>query len=334
MVLATALIARDARAQRVRDEIVELSSGDRVTGEVKGLDRSYLTVRTVDLGMVQVRWQRVVRLNSNRTLEVELAGGRRVQGSIVSPAPGMAAITGSAGTLTVDLPSIVRMRPVERGWVGDLTGRVDFGFSYTRGSGVAQTAANSEITTRRPAFESTIAFSAVLTKVEDQTESSRYFLGYNYYRFRTGRVFIAGLADAQRNRDLGIAFRASVGAGPGYRLLKTQRQEITVVGGPLLVREVPVDGTPDTHGFGLLAANYSVFLNEYPRTELDVSNQLRFGLSDPGRFLLELNASARRELWRDFYLAATVYDSYDNRPPPSSTLKNDVGVTVTLGWTF
>jgi hypothetical protein len=334
MVLAAALIAPAARAQRVRDEIVELSSGDRVTGEVKGLDRSYLTVRTLDLGTVQVRWQRVVRLNSNRTLEVELAGGRRVQGSITSPSPGMAAITGSAGTLTVDLPSIVRMRPVERGWVGDFTGRVDFGFSYTRGSGVAQTAANSEITTRRPAFESTVAFSSVLTKVEDQTESSRYFLGYNYYRFRTGRVFIAGLADAQRNRDLGIAFRASVGAGPGYRLVKTQRQELTVVGGPLLVREVPVNASAQTHGFGLLGANYSVFFNEYPKTELDVSNQLRFGLSDPGRFLLELNASARRELWRDFYLAVTLYDSFDNRPPPSSTIKNDVGVTVTLGWTF
>src|SRR5262245_47926974 len=334
MALAAALISPDAAAQRVRDEIVELSNGDRVTGEVKGLDRSYLTVRTLDLGTVQIRWQRVLRLNSNRTLEIELAGGRRVRGSILSPTPGMATITDSTGTLTVDLPSIVGMRPVEQRRLGDLTGRIDFGFSYTRGSGVAQTAANSEITTRRPAFESTVAFSAVLTKVEDQPESSRYFLGYNYYRFWTGRVFVAGLADAQRNRDLGIAFRASVGAGPGYRLLKTQRQEITVVGGPLLVREVPVDEWARTDGFALLAANYSLFLNEYPKTNLDVSNQLRFGLSDPGRFLLDLNASARRELWRDFYLAATLYDSYDNRPPPSSTIKNDVGVTMTLGWTF
>src|SRR5262249_36061667 len=158
------------------------------------------------------------------------------------------------------------------------------------GSGVAQTTANSEITTRRPAFESTVAFSAVLTKVEDQTESSRYRLGYSYYRFWTSRLFVAGLADAQRNRDLGIAFRGSLGAGPGYGVVKTQRQEIAVVGGPLLVREVPVDDSAHTHGFALLAANYSLFLNEYPKTNLDVSNQLRFGLSDPGRFLLDLNA--------------------------------------------
>jgi len=74
-------------AQRVRDEVVELSNGDRVTGEIKGLDRSYLTFRTIDLGTVQIRWQRVVRLNSNRTLEIVLADGRRLQGSVASPTP-------------------------------------------------------------------------------------------------------------------------------------------------------------------------------------------------------------------------------------------------------
>ena len=334
MVLAATLMSIDAAAQRVRDEVVELSNGDRVTGEIKGLDRSYLTVRTLDLGTVQIRWQRVVRLNSSRTLEIEFAGGRRVQGSLASPAPGMAAITGAAATVTADLAAIVRIRPIADNWFGDLTGRLDMGFSYTRGSGVAQTSANAEVTARRPAFESTVAFNAVLTKVEDQPESSRYRLGYNYYRFRTSRFFVAGLAEAQRNRDLGISFRGSIGVGPGYRVLKSQRQELSLVGGPLLVREVPLDEPARTHGIALLAASYSLFLNEYPKTNVDVANQLRFDFNDSGRVLLDLNASMRRELWRDFYIAGTLYDSYDNRPPPSSTLKNDVGVTLTLGWSF
>ena len=64
----------------MRDEVVELSSGDRVTGEIKGLDRSQLTVRTNDVGTVQIRWQRVVRLNSHRTLEIVLPDGRRLDG--------------------------------------------------------------------------------------------------------------------------------------------------------------------------------------------------------------------------------------------------------------
>ena len=101
----------DLAAQRVRDEVVEVTRGDRVTGEIKGLDRSYLTVRTIDLGTVQIRWQQVVRLNSNRTLELVLADGRRLQGSVVSPTPGPLDVTnGGGGTVNVDLASIVVIR--------------------------------------------------------------------------------------------------------------------------------------------------------------------------------------------------------------------------------
>ena len=52
-----------------------------MTGEIKGLDRSYLTVRTIELGTVQIRWQRVVRLNSNRMLEIVLADRGRIIGA-------------------------------------------------------------------------------------------------------------------------------------------------------------------------------------------------------------------------------------------------------------
>ena len=324
----------DVAAQRVRDEVVELSNGDRVTGEIKGLDRAQLTVRTIDLGTVKVRWQRVVRLNSNRILEIELEDGRRLRGSLLSPTPGTVDVTGSAGTAPVDLASIVVIRPVARSWLGDLTGRIDAGFSYTRGSQVAQTSANAVLTSRRPAFESTLAFDAVLTTVEGQPDSSRYLLHYNYYRFWTGRVFVGGLGDGQRNRDLGISLRVSGGAGPGYRFLKSQRQELTVLGGLVLVREVPFEEPASTRGLALAATNYSLFFNEYPKTNVDVANQLRFGLSESGRFLLDLNVSARRELWRDFYIGGSLYNTYDNRPPASSTIKNDIGITLTFGWTF
>ena len=110
-------------------------------------------------------------------------------------------IRGSAGTETLALASIVVIRPVARSWIGDLTGRIDAGFSYTRSSRVGRSSINAEITERRPAFESTVAFSAVLTTVEGQPDSSRYLPRYSSYRFWTGRVFAGGLVDADRNRD-------------------------------------------------------------------------------------------------------------------------------------
>jgi hypothetical protein len=155
----------DLAAQRVRDEVIELASGDRVTGEIKGLDRSYLTVRTIDVGTVQIRWQRVVRLNSNRMLEFVLADGRRLEGSAVSPAARtLEVITGGpGGTVNVGLASIVVIRPVARSWIGKLTGSIDGGFNYTRGSDVAQSSVNAEVISRSPAYEGTLTLNAVLT---------------------------------------------------------------------------------------------------------------------------------------------------------------------------
>ena len=40
------------------------------------------------------------------------------------------------------------------------------------------------------------------------------------------------------------------------------------------------------------------------------------------------------EIVRDFSVGFTIYDSYDNRPPSADASKNDVGLSLTIGWTF
>ena len=69
------------------------------------------------------------------------------EGSLVSSTPGTLDVSGSAATVRVDLASVVVIRPVAGSWIGDLTGRIDLGFSYTRGGQVAQTSAYAEVTT-------------------------------------------------------------------------------------------------------------------------------------------------------------------------------------------
>jgi len=58
------------------------------------------------------------------------------------------------------------------------------------------------------------------------------------------------------------------------------------------------------------------------------------GLSDPGRVRVNTNLKLKRELLRDFYIGLTGYDSFDNRPPGTDVSQNDVGFSLSLGWTF
>ena len=105
---------------------------------------------------------------------------------MVSPTPRTLDVTGGGGgTVNVDLASIVVIRPVTQSWIGNLTGSIDAGFDYTRGSDVAQSSVNAEVISRSPAYRGTLAFNAVLTVVEAQPDSSQDFLGHKDVRFFT-----------------------------------------------------------------------------------------------------------------------------------------------------
>jgi hypothetical protein len=58
-------------------------------------------------------------------------------------------------------------------------------------------------------------------------------------------------------------------------------------------------------------------------------------LTQAGRVRLEANAEGRHEFFKDFFFKATVFDSYDSKPPTGgATRKNDFGVTTSVGWSF
>jgi hypothetical protein len=105
-------------------------------------------------------------------------------------------------------------------------------------------------------------------------------------------------------------------------------------GGALVNREVAVEGDPTSNVEALIITTYSLFILNYPKTNIDVDARLLPNLTDTGRVRFELNGSVRREIWRDFSVGASLYNYYDNRPPAGSSLNNDVGVTVTVGWNF
>jgi len=148
------------------------------------------------------------------------------------------------------------------------------------------------------------------------------------------RWLIGGIAGADRNTDLGIEVRGSIGAGVGYRILKNNRNVFIASTGAMVNREVPIDGETTTNVEGLVALNYSLFMRNYPKTYVDVVSQLVPSFSNAGRVRYALDVSVRREIWRDFNVGVSLYDNYDNRPPSEGTLNNDVGISFTIGWVF
>jgi hypothetical protein len=42
----------------------------------------------------------------------------------------------------------------------------------------------------------------------------------------------------------------------------------------------------------------------------------------------------KRELLKDFFVSLNLYDTFDSRPPNAAADRNDVGVVVSIGWSY
>ena len=85
---------------------------------------------------------------------------------------------------------------------------------------------------------------------------------------------------------------------------------------------------------GLLSVRQSYFTYDYPKTDISTSLDVYPGLSQWGRVRLQFDGKIKREIVHDFSVGFTIYDSYDSDPPTADARKNDVGLSLTIGWTF
>ena len=57
-------------------------------------------------------------------------------------------------------------------------------------------------------------------------------------------------------------------------------------------------------------------------------------LSESDRVRVEVDIRYRHELTKDFYLGVTLYESFDSEPPTVDAVRNDWGLSTSLGYSF
>jgi hypothetical protein len=120
----------------------------------------------------------------------------------------------------------------------------------------------------------------------------------------------------------------------GQRLVNTNRAQLSISGGLSANNEQAVDAESTQNLEGLVVVRTSYYRYDRPRTNLDVSFQYYPSLSNFGRQRIQLDAGAKREFWKDVFLSINMFDTFDSRPPNATAEKNDVGVSLSFGWTY
>jgi hypothetical protein len=333
-VTAIILACAAAPAAAQKTDVVKLTNGDTLTCEIKTLNKARLTVDTDNMGTVNIEWDNVASVASSRVFQVETSAGRRVFGALGAQTPGHVDVVGALGTESLSLIDIVLIVPIGASFWQRLEGSFDYGLSYTQSSGVAQMNLNTDVTFRRPSFELTLDGSSYFTRQPDADDSSRQNVQLGYTRPFGERWAWVGKGGFESNRDLGYDLRSTGTAALGRYLVHSNRASVGVAAGLSTNREQPVDSPSVTNLDAMLGFDQSFFTYDFPKTEVSTSLAVYPGLSQWGRIRLQFDGKLKREIVHDFSVGLSIYDSYDNRPPTVDARKNDLGFSLTVGWTF
>ena len=332
--LFVAALCGDARGQG-RTDVVTLPNGDRITGEIVELERGRLEFKTDDAGTLMLEWDKIASLVATRQFEVVLVDGRRYLGSLGRGDARSLAVIESQQTTRLAMSEVTRISPIGSSFWSKIDGTIDAGYNYTRSSGVAQLNVNSTTAYRVPAAQTRLTASLTMTQSDDGSgRDDRGAIEASYLRYPWRRWFIAGAARLENNESLGITLRSQLAGAFGPRLIDNNRAQLIFGGGIAVNDERGLDVEPTQNVEAVFLFRSSFYTYDRPTTSFDVALQYFPSLTDLGRHRVQLDTAIRQELWKDLFVSASVYNSYDNRPPNPTSNSNDIGIVFSIGWKY
>jgi hypothetical protein len=321
-------------ASAAKSDIILFKNGDRLTGEVKTLDRGKVSFDTDATGVIKVEWDDIEQLYSNTTFEIALDDGERLYGSLAETTRHNE-IRLQTDTSALDLPiaTIVRMTPIKATVLDRMEMSADIGYSVAKANKLEQSNLSYDFSYREEKRQITFSFDGSTSSSENDPPSTRVFTNLSYRRFLddlTWDPFAVG--QLERNDELGIDRRVSVGGGMSRWFRDTNTSRIAFGGGLIRSREES-NGIPETKEDteALIAMDFEWF--RYDEPELDVSTKFTLynrlsGTREPRG---NLDVSFKWEIFKDFYWSFSFYYTFDQQHE-TGTATSDYGSFVSLGW--
>lgn len=318
-----------------KTDIVYLKNGDRVTGEVKTLDRGRLEFSTDHMGTVYIEWEDIAEVTSDTGQAVELTNGQRFYGPLAKGASeDMVAVDTDAGNVGVNILDIVSMYPVEASFWDRLDISASLGFSWDKGSDVGKYNLGIDTVLRNPRFLSRASFVSELTTQQSASTTTRASLDANHLVFHQDKRYHAYFGSMENNDELGLDLRVLLGAGYGAIPIRSPRNLLSIGAGLAVNHEIPVDGPEENNIEAVGMMTYDYYKYSHPVRTLTSTLRVFPSLTQPGRWRSNFNTDFRLELFADLYWKMSLFATYDNEPASEDASKSDYGVTSSLAYKF
>ncbi len=343
ILILCALTSASPALAREKTDVIVLSNGDRVTGEIKTLEYGILQLSTDNMGTLSIEWNAIRSIDTDFTFDVERAGGRRYAGVIGTSEDGQNLVVRGAGSEdAIPLTAVTRVAELETGFWQRVSGSFSLGYNYTKSTGIRTSSLSVSSQYRGERIWSTVDISAIDTS-SDETESSARESLSSTVQFRTERpAFLLLLNSIERNDELGIDRRLQSGAAMARYFLQDSDSELMALAGIVANQEWTSSQDPNqtledddrASLEGVLGAQWRIFRFNDPEISLSSSAYVYPSITESGRRRGNIDLSLRREIISDLFFDISFYESYDSDPPTEGGPTTDYGVVTSLGYKF
>ena len=317
---------------------VLLDNNDWVTGEIKKLDYAKLSYKTDVAGTIQLKWDRIHQIKSDKYYEIGLGRGVMYYGSLDVTEEDdkyKVLVITEEEEIILDMNRIVEITPIKNKFWAKIDGSIDLGFSYTKGSEVKQWNSSFRVEYRPANAITTINANSIFTEQPNRDATNKQDIALSYKYLMTNNFAYTGFTSAQKNSELGLNLRVSLGAGISKNWFRSNVQRFITTIGPIINREQGEDKSElETNFEGLLRAEYRVF--RYRDPEIDITTYFDFypSFSVKDRYRTDLDIKFKFEVFNDFYIGFTFYHTLDTKPSESASSSSDWGIVTSLGYSF
>jgi putative salt-induced outer membrane protein YdiY len=336
LIFLTFLLAVNALAKNV-DDVVVLKNGDRMTGEIKGLQSGELRFKSDYMAeAVRLDWTKVERIESKSTFMIWLVDGKLVTDVMRLLPTNSSEVSNFVIGSSIRVPQldVIRIAPADRHFWRRLEGSIDFGFSFTSGNDQYQTQLAATTTYRTGDHSFTASVDSAFSGQTEGTSLTRNQFTFDYRKQVGPRWYVGGLFDLLRSDQQSLNLRATIGGLVGRNMVRTEHTRLSVFGGVAVARENYSEsiGTPkSTNADAIAGADFATF--RFSRTDIRSRFSLFPSLTTPGRMRLQANSDLRIKIVKDLWWGFHIYENFDSKPPVRAD-KNDLGVSTSLGWKF
>ncbi|MCM3869537.1 MAG: DUF481 domain-containing protein [Pyrinomonadaceae bacterium] len=339
LLLATIACLSNAQAKHL-DDVVVLKNGDRLTGEIKGLQRGELKFKASYMAeAVRLDWARVARLESKSTFLVYLTDGTLFTDSVQLLPANTAEIDNFAigvdqKAVRVKQMDVLRITPVEARFWQQLEGSIDLGLGFTSGNDQYQADLSATATYRKGSHSVTGSVDGSYSGQTEGESSARREFAFDYRKQLSPKWYTGGIFSLLRSDQQSLDRRTTVGGILGRNIKQTERTRFSIFGGLATTREKysASVGTPRaTNVDAITGLDFATF--RFTTTDITSRFSLFPSLTTPGRMRMQFTSDMRIKIAADLYWGFHVYENFDSKPPVSAD-KNDLGISASVGWKF